>query len=369
MSNYFDNFYDWWKNIDKFILLIVLGLFALGLFFSLVSTSLIASDKLNTNSYYFFLKHLTFIFIGIIILIFFSFLNQDILIKLSIILFLITLITLILVPLIGVEVKGSKRWLDLPLLPRFQPTEILKPFFIIIVSIILSLGNKKLYLKYFFTIIFILPILFLLISQPDLGQTLLIIMTWLSLIFVSGINIVLFFSFFISAGLIISYLIIFVPKFEYIKIRLLTFLDSSSGNNYQSEKASDAIMNGGFFGKGIGEGTLNSRIPEAHTDYIVSVISEEFGAVIVIMIMFFYLVLSYKVIQKINFVKDNNIKLILIGSISIILLQSFIHVGVNIRLLPTTGMTLPFLSYGGSSIISTALISGIILNFTKRKIH
>tara|TARA_Y100000590_G_scaffold127375_1_gene145652 strand:+ start:8123 stop:9232 length:1110 start_codon:yes stop_codon:yes gene_type:complete len=368
MNNYFDNFYDWWKNIDKFILLIVLSLFALGLFFSLVSTSLIASDKLNTNSYYFFLKHLIFIFIGIVILIIFSFLNQDILIKISIILFLITLITLILVPLIGVEVKGSKRWLDLPLLPRFQPTEILKPFFIITVSIILSLGNKKLYLKYFFTAIFLLPILFLLISQPDLGQTLLIIMTWLSLIFVSGINIVLFFSFFLGSGIIISYLIIFIPKFEYIKIRLLTFLDSSSGNNYQAEKASDAIMNGGFFGKGIGEGTLNSRIPEAHTDYIVSVISEEFGAVIVILIMFLYLVLSYKVIQKINFVNDNNIKLILIGSVSIILLQSFIHVGVNIRLLPTTGMTLPFLSYGGSSIISSAIISGIILNFTKRKI-
>ena len=145
-------------------------------------------------------------------------------------------------------------------------------------------------------------------------------------------------------------------------------MDSSSGNNYQAEKASDAIINGGFFGKGIGEGTLNSRVPEAHTDYIVSVISEEFGAIIVISIMLMYLVLFYKVIQKINLTKDNNIKLILIGCISIILLQSFIHLGVNIRLLPTTGMTLPFLSYGGSSIISTALISGIILNLTKRKI-
>tara|TARA_Y100000590_G_scaffold270701_1_gene303999 strand:- start:251 stop:1360 length:1110 start_codon:yes stop_codon:yes gene_type:complete len=368
MSNYFDNFYDWWKNVDKFVLLIFLGLFFLGLFFSLVSTSLIASDKLNTNSYYFFLKHLIFIFLGIVILIFFSFLNQEILIKISIILFFVTLITLILVPLVGIEVKGSRRWLDLPFLPRFQPTEILKPFFIIIVSTILSFGKKKLYIKYFLSLIFLLPVLLLLISQPDLGQTLLITMTWLALIFVSGINILLFFSFFIIAGTILSYLIIFIPKFEYIKLRLLAFLDSSSGNNYQAEKANDAIINGGFFGKGIGEGTLNSRVPEAHTDYIVSVISEEFGAIIVILIMFLYLVLSYKVIQKINFLKDNNIKLILIGSISILLLQSFIHVGVNIRLLPTTGMTLPFLSYGGSSIISTALISGIILNLTKRKI-
>ena len=153
-----------------------------------------------------------------------------------------------------------------------------------------------------------------------------------------------------------------------ICFRLIAFLDSSSGNNYQAEKASDAIINGGFFGKGIGEGTLNLRVPEAHTDYIVSVIAEEFGAIIVIGIIIIYLILSYKVIQKINYVKEDDIKLVLIGSISIILLQSFIHLGVNIRLLPTTGMTLPYLSYGGSSIVGTSIISGIILNLTKRKI-
>ena len=368
MSSYTDNFYDWWKNIDKYILILVLGLFFLGLFFSLVSTSLIASDKLNTNSYYFFIKHLIFISLGVIILLFFSFLNQETLIKISIILFFIFFIALILVLFIGVEVKGSKRWLDLPFVPRFQPIELLKPFLIIFISTILSLNNKRLYFKYFFSAVVLIPILLMLISQPDLGQTLLITTIWLALIFVSGINLFLFFSFIITAGLIVSYLVIFVPKFEYIRLRLLNFLDSSSGNNYQSEKASDAIINGGFFGKGIGEGTLNSRVPEAHTDYIVSVISEEFGAIIIIGIMLIYLVLSYKVIQKIKVVKDHNIKLILIGSVSIILVQSFIHVGVNIQLLPTTGMTLPFLSYGGSSIVSTALISGIILNLTKRKI-
>ena len=107
-------------------------------------------------------------------------------------------------------------------------------------------------------------------------------------------------------------------------------------------------------------------MPEAHTDYIVSVISEEFGALIVIGIILIYLIFSYKVIQKINLFNDNKIKLILIGSISIILLQSFIHVGVNIRLLPTTGMTLPFLSYGGSSLVGSSITAGIILNFTRK---
>lgn len=145
-------------------------------------------------------------------------------------------------------------------------------------------------------------------------------------------------------------------------------MNTSSGNNYQADRASDAISGGGFFGRGIGEGTLNSKVPEAHTDYIISVISEEFGAIIVILIMILYLVFSYNVIKKINNTISEKNKLILIGCVTLILLQTFVHVGVNIRLLPTTGMTLPFLSYGGSSIISTALVSGIILNLTKRRL-
>ena len=369
MSNYLDSFYHWWKNIDKFLLFLILGLFLLGLFFSLVSTSLIASDKLDTKSYYFFFKHSVYITLAILILIFLSFLNQKILTKFSFILFLVTFLSLLLVPFIGIEVKGSKRWLDLFFLPRFQPVEIIKPFFIVTLSLMLTIQSRRLYFKYFLSTLFLLPILLLLVYQPDIGQTLLITMVWLALIFVSGINIFIFFIFFLLAGSIVSYLIIFVPKFEYIKIRLLVFLDSNSGNNYQAEKASDAIINGGFFGKGIGEGTLNSRVPEAHTDYIVSVISEEFGAIIVIGILFLYLIFSYKVIQKINLLNEDTYKLILIGCISLILLQTFIHVGVNIRILPTTGMTLPFLSYGGSSIVSTAIVSGIILNLTKRKLN
>ena len=362
-----DNFYDWWKNIDKLILIIIFTLFSLGLFFSLVSTSLIASDKLNTNSYFFFIKHFILILLGILVLFFFSILKEDLLIKMSLVFFFITLISLVLVPFIGTEVKGSKRWLDLGLMPRFQPIELLKPYFIVIISSLLCL-KKNIYFRYFLTGLILLPVILLLLSQPDLGQTLLITMVWLTLVFVSGINLLLFFVFFISSLSLSTYLIFFVPKFEYIKIRLLSFLDSSSGNNYQADRASDAISSGGFFGKGIGEGTLNTKVPEAHTDYIISVISEEFGVIIVIFIMIIFLIFSYNVIKKINQNISEKSKLILIGCITLVLLQSFVHIGVNIRLLPTTGMTFPFLSYGGSSIISTALISGIILNLTKRKI-
>ena len=367
MNKYFDTFYDWWKNIDKTIFLIISLLFSLGLFFSLVSTSIIASDKLNTNSYYFFLKHLIFVLIGIFLILFLSLLDQKILIRLSVVLFVITFISLFLVPLIGVEVKGSKRWLDIGSLPRFQPIETLKPFFVIVISLIISLEKKNLYIKYLLSSVILVPIIILLLSQPDLGQTLLIISVWLAIIFVSGINLLLFAISLLVVGSLTLFLVFLVPKFEYIRIRLMSFLDNSSGNNYQADKASDAISSGSFFGKGIGEGTLKNRVPEAHTDYIISVISEEFGIIAIILILLLFLILAYSVFKKINFENEERTKLVLVGCTSLILMQAMIHIGVNIRLLPTTGMTLPFISYGGSSIISISIISGIILNLTKRK--
>ena len=363
-------YYDWWKNIDKTIFFLIILLFSLGLFFSLVSTSLIASDKLNTNSYYFFFKHSFYIIIGVFFVIFFSSLKEKLLFQISFLLFIIFFIFLFLVPFIGVEVKGSKRWLDFLFLPRFQPIEILKPFIIVLVATILcSEKNQNLYYKYLLSFIAILPIIYLLITQPDIGQTFLVFLTWLSLIFVSGINLLIFFLFFTLILSSLLYLIIFVERFNYILIRLKSFLDPYSGNNYQSEKASEAIINGGFFGKGIGEGILKNRVPEAHTDYIVSVISEEFGAIIIIALMIIFLFFMYQVFKKLYYEKNNKIKLILVGSVSVILFQALIHIGVNIRLFPTTGMTLPFLSYGGSSIIGISILSGIILNLTKRKIN
>ena len=363
-------YYEWWKNIDKSIFFLIIILFSLGLFFSLVSTSLIASDKLNTNSYYFFLRHLLYTFIGIFFIIFFSTLSQKNLYRISVVLFMICFIFLALVPFIGVEVKGSARWIDLPGIPRFQPIEILKPFLIIMISTVFTLNNQKsIYFKYLFSFLIIFPVILFLISQPDIGQTILIVLTWFSLIFISGINLLYFFVFFALTFSILIYLIIYIPKFGYIKNRLLSFIDPKSGNNYQSERASEAISNGGFFGQGIGEGTLKSDVPEAHTDYIISVISEEFGVIIVLAIMIIFLILSYNILKKIDDENDDKVKLILAGIASIILFQTFIHIGVNIRLLPTTGMTLPFLSYGGSSIISTSILSGIILNLTKRKIN
>ena len=374
MMNYntiYKFYYEWWKNIDKPLLLLIIFLFSLGLFFSLVSTSLIASDKLDTNNYFFFFKHLAYILIGLMVLIFFSSLSEKNLFKVSFYLFFISLIFLFLVPILGTEVKGSKRWLSLFFLPRFQPIEIVKPFVIIFIATILCMEkNFNIYLKYLLTIIAILPVCFLLIMQPDIGQTLLVLLSWATLIFISGISlpiIIIFFSFLLLSLL---YMVFFISKFFYIKSRILSFLSPSDGTyNFQSDKAIDAIMSGGYFGKGIGEGTLKNRVPEAHTDYIISVISEEFGVVAIILLLILFLFFIYTVFKRIYLEKSEKTKLVLTGIISLIIFQALIHLGVNIRLFPTTGMTLPFLSNGGSSIIGASILSGIILNLTKRKVN
>ena len=364
-------YYQWWKNVDKFLFSLIILLFFIGLFFSLVSTSLIVSDKLNTNNYSFFFKHLIFIILGIGIIFTFSVINQENLLKISMVVFFLSILFLFLVPFFGIEVKGSKRWIDLYLLPRFQPIELVKPFLIIFISIILSSEKySNIYFKYLLSFLLTLLIVLLLALQPDIGQTLLILFTWSILIFTSGINLIFLLILFLILISCLSYLIIFVPKFEYIKNRILSFFDKETGtHNFQSDKAIESISSGGFFGKGIGEGTLNSKIPEAHTDYIVSVISEEFGIIVIFLIMLSLIFFEFNIFNKIRYLKDDLFKLILIGLISLLMMQAFVHIGVNLRVLPTTGMTLPFLSYGGSSIISISIISGIILNLTKRRIY
>ncbi len=364
-------YYEWWKNIDKFIFSLIILLFITGLFFSLVSTSLLVSDKLDTNDYTFFFKHLFFVLLGMMIIFIFSSINEEKLFKISTIIFLLSLISLFLVPIIGIEVNSAKRWIDLYFLPRFQPIELVKPFLIILISIILSSEKfQNIYLKYLFSFFITLIIALLLAVQPDIGQTLLVFFSWSVLIFISGINIIFLI---VSCLILITalfFLVKFSQKFEYIKNRILSFFDSETGtHNAQSEKAIDSITSGGYFGKGIGEGTLKNRVPEAHTDYIISVISEEFGVIAIILILFLFLIFIYSVFKKVYLENKERTKLILVGCVSLILVQTMIHIGVNIRLFPTTGMTLPFISYGGSSIISISILSGIILNLTKRKIN
>ena len=165
----------------------------------------------------------------------------------------------------------------------------------------------------------------------------------------------------------IALLTAFPEKFGYITLRLNTFFDPSKGDSFQTDKALAAIKLGGLKGQGMGEGILKESVPEAHTDYIIAVITEEYGSIISILVVTIFLYISYKIIKNCIKINDKNLKISLCGLSSLLIFQTFIHIGVNTSLLPTTGMTLPFLSYGGSSLIGSAILAGVILNFTKNR--
>ena len=358
----------WWRILDKQIFFCIIILLFFGLLVSFSSTSLIASERLEQQSYYFFIKHLIFVLLSVFILFFISIQDIKIIKRFLTPAFLFLLFLLLLVPLVGVEVKGAKRWIDFSIFPRFQPIELLKPFFILLTAKILVLeNNSNLYKRYAYSLLALFSVIFLLINQPDIGQTLLIIFTYGVMIFISGINLIFLTTAFLAAvSFVISIVYLFPNKFGYILSRIQSFFDPNKGDGFQSQTALDAIKQGGLTGQGMGEGILKEKVPEAHTDYIIAVISEEFGTILIFLIIAVFIFIAVKVVNKVIEAEDEFIKLSLMGLMSMLVFQALIHIGVNIRLLPTTGMTLPFLSYGGSSLLGSSLIAGMILNFTKK---
>ncbi len=369
-STFKHKLFNYWRNIDKKIFFCFVALFLLGLFFSFSSTSSLAGERLNKDYYFFFSKHLIFTFLSLNIMFFVSFIETSMLKKLIIPTFIISLIFLAIVPILGIEVKGAKRWLDFYFF-RLQPIEVLKPFFILVTVKIITLEKfKNSNLNYFLSFLLLSLIIILLIDQPDLGQTILIILTWIATVFISGVSLIYVFGFFFIFLTAISLLFYIMPeKFGYIINRLISFTDPNKGDKFQSSSALDAIKLGGLKGQGMGEGILKESVPEAHTDYIIAIISEEFGSIISIMIILIFLYIALRIIKNCINQDDKIIKISLCGLSTLLIFQTFIHVGVNTNLIPTTGMTLPFLSYGGSSLIGSAILAGVILNYTKNKTY
>ena len=299
-----------------------------------------------------------------------SLIKTEIITRLVLPLFTISFFLLVLVPVIGVEVKGAQRWIDFYFF-RLQPIEILKPFFILITVKILTFEKfKNSQLRYFLSFIVLCSVIILLIDQPDLGQSILLIGTWVAIVFISGVSLtfisIFFLIFFISIG---SLLFLLPEKFGYITNRLITFFDPSQGDKFQSSAALDAIKLGGLTGQGMGEGILKESVPEAHTDYVIAIISEEYGSLLSILILAIFLYISFRIIKNCFNQENQFLKISLSGLATLLIFQTFIHAGVNTNLLPTTGMTLPFLSYGGSSLIGSAILAGLVLNYTKNKTH
>ena len=361
---------NYWRNIDKKIFFCFIILFFLGLFFSFSSTSSLAGERLNKDYYFFFSKHLVFTSLSLTIMILISLIDTNFLKKIIVPLFILSFILLGLVPILGVEVKGAKRWLDFYFF-RLQPIELLKPFFILVTARILIFDKfKNSHTKYFLSFLLLFAVTILLIDQPDLGQTILLVISWSATVFISGVSMFFILGFTSIFLISISLLLFFLPdKFGYIINRLVSFVDPSKGDKFQSSSALDAIKLGGVKGQGMGEGILKDSVPEAHTDYIIAIISEEYGSLISVIIILIFLYISFRIIKNCINQDDKLMKISLCGLASLLIFQTFIHIGVNTSLIPTTGMTLPFLSYGGSSLIGSAVLAGLVLNYSKNKAY
>ena len=362
MNNDFLNIfvYNWWRSIDRKIFLTVILILLIGCLISFIATPSIAL-KYNLESYYFVKRHLIFVPFSFFFIFFISLFSKLGIKRLFLFLFFISIILIFISFFQGIEYKGSIRWVNI-FGYTLQPSEFLKISFIIICAWVLSLKKNFYNLdKTFFSFLIYLFVSGLILNQPDFSMFIIISAVYFSQLFISGIKwkwVIIAITFF-STVIFFSYQLI-----DNVKRRIDNFI-YNTGDNYQIDKSIQAIEEGGLFGKGAELGTVKDYIPDSHTDFIFSVIAEEFGILgcFIIIIIFSYLIFfTYKRIKN-----EKNIFIIL--SISGLIIQFSFQIIINIAstigLIPTTGVTLPFISYGGSSMFAMSLNIGVILALTR----
>ena len=360
---------EWWFTVDRYMLFGVIFLGLSGLFFSL-AVSPVEAGHLKANQYYFLIKQSVFLFISVALMVIISILPKEFTRKISLILFVFSLLGVLLTLVIGFSSGGASRWISVFGIITIQPSEFLKPCLIILSAWFFARSKEEQNNKYSLIpgLLFIL-VATLLMLQPDLGQTILLFITILCLVFVQGFPWVII----APAGLISMISIIFFYfNFPHFASRLDSWIEIWFGGGAvnskltQTQAAIDAIENGQIFGKGIGESWVKYHLPDAYTDFVFAAIAEENGLIVTMSLMFLYLILIMRGLTR--SMNQNNFFNQLASSGLIILfgLQALIHIAVNLSLIPAKGMTLPFISYGGSSLLAMGITMGMFLALTKK---
>ena len=349
----------WWWTIDRYLLTSFFILMMFGILLVMASSQHLA-ENLNIPSHYFTIRHILYGALSIPIIIFFSILNERQIKMICILGIIITTVLLFVILFDGEKIKGAQRWFYIGGL-SFQPSEIGKPLYVVFNAWLLSLWIEKTkFPGWMWSIASIILISSLLLLQPDLGMTIVMMFTWGFQLFITGIPLILILCLIIAFPI---FMIFSYQHFDHVKIRIDNFLE---GKTYQVSKSLQSFESGGFWGKGPGEGFYKKSLPDAHSDFVFAVAAEEYGALICsVIIMIYGLIIIRSFYYTIN---NNNLFFILaIGGLAFQFgFQSLIHMASNTDLIPTKGMTLPFLSYGGSSLLASAITAGIILSLTKR---
>ena len=355
---------NWWWTIDRVMLLSFVLLIAIGVLMAAAATPMVA-NRIGLDEFYFLKRHLFYIVPSLCTIFIVSMMNVDHLKKFSLILFFAAMFLTLLTFFFGTEIKGARRWISIFGF-SMQPSEFAKPALAVITAWMLSEQQKYPEFKgKFLATLFYLSFVALLIFQPDVGMVLLTTAVWLGQLFINGFPIIYAIVMGIAGlgGLVLAYF--FLP---HVTARIDKFLNPAVGDHYQINRSLEAFANGGLFGVGPGEGIIKKHLPDAHADFVFAVVGEEFGfficALIVLLIGF---VVVYGMLKAL---KESDLFSILasVGLLAQFGLQSFVNIASALHLIPTKGMTLPFISYGGSSMLAASITAGLILALGRKKI-
>lgn len=356
-------FSDWWWTVDKFLLVAFLTLLAGGVVLSLSASPPVAK-RLNIDNFHFVKRHIMFLVPALIVLVGTSFMDMRQVRRISAIVLLGAIVALVLVPFIGFSAKGATRWLSIGSF-SMQPSEFMKPVFVIITAWLFSENSKQPEIPCnLFAIVLFLLCAGLLIMQPDLGQTTLLAGVWAAMFFLAGLP---WIWIAVLGGGGVGSMVLAYFSFSHFAGRIDRFL-TGTGDTFQVDRGLAAINNGGWFGTGPGEGRIKNGLPDSHTDFIFSVAVEEFGILLSMALVSIFVFVVMRGLWHGLKERDRFVQLAVSGLVLQFGFQAMINIGVNLRLLPAKGMTLPFISSGGSSLVAVAFGMGLVLALTRKRV-
>jgi cell division protein FtsW len=354
----------WWQTLDKWSLSCVLLLFAIGLLLGLAASPPLAARN-DFEPFYYVKRQAIFGGLAMVALVLTSMMSPQLVRRLGVIGFAFAFVALLLLPVFGTDFgKGAVRWYSLGF-ASLQPSEFLKPGFVIMAAWLMAAASEingppgRIY-----SFVLAMVIVLSLAMQPDFGQAALVLFGWGVMYFISGAPILLLVG---LAGSIYPIGRFIYANSEHFARRIDGFFDREIDPTTQIGYATNAIREGGLFGVGVGEGEVKWSLPDAHTDFIIAVAAEEYGLVLVLVILAIYLTITVRSLLRLMRERDPFIRLAGTGLACMFGIQAFINMAVAVRLLPSKGMTLPFVSYGGSSVIASAIAVGMLLAFTRSR--
>lgn len=353
---------SWWRSVDQQVVIALAVLFAFSLMLVTTSGPSVAS-RIGLEEHYFSSRQIFYLSAAAIIVIIFSSFDRKWLKRIAILGFFVNIIFLILVKFYGYEVKGAVRWINLGGF-SMQPSEFIKPFFAVVVGWILSLKFEDEFPSFSLCLFLYTIVAILLIIQPDFGMLVMITAIFGVQVFIAGMPIFWIVLAIITSAFGVTGAYFLLP---HVTKRINSFLDPENSENYQVSKSIAAFEHGGLYGRGPGEGAIKQILPDSHTDFIFAVAGEEFGAIICVIVIFTFAFIVVRSLLKLINEEDKFTQFAATGIIAQFGLQSMINIGVTLNVLPTKGMTLPFISYGGSSTLAIAVAMGMLLGFTRAR--